>query len=67
MAVKINDKDREIIIKSLITEVEVAKGIMKDLIDNAPNHYAGNDVELNQKRMLRFQNAISNAKTFIKD
>lgn len=44
-----------------------AKEIIKQLIDNAPNTYSGTDIELQQKKMFSFQNAVNKAEQFLKE
>lgn len=44
-----------------------AKEIMQKLIANAPDTYSGTNVELQQKKMFSFQDAINKAEQFLKE
>ncbi len=44
-----------------------AKEIIQKLIANAPNTYSGTDVELQQKKMFSFQDAVNKAEQFLKE
>lgn len=44
-----------------------AKALMKKLIANAPNTYSGTNIELQQKKMFSFQDAVNKAEQFIKE
>ena len=41
--------------------------IIKTLIENAPNTYSGTDIELQQKKMFAFQNAVNEAQEYLKE
>ena len=41
------------------------KQLLKTIIDNAPDTYSGTNIELQQKKMFTFQNAINKAEAFI--
>ena len=42
-----------------------AKEIMQKLIANAPDTYSGTNIELQQKKMFSFQDAVNKAKQFL--
>ena len=44
-----------------------AKEIIQKLIANAPNTYSGTDIELQQKKMFSFQDAVNKAEQFLKE
>jgi len=44
-----------------------AKEIMQKLITNAPNTYSGTNIELRQKKMFSFQDAVNKAEQFLKE
>ena len=44
-----------------------AREIIRQLIANAPNTYSGTDIELQQKKMFSFQDAVNKAEQFIKE
>lgn len=41
--------------------------IIKALIENAPNTYSGTDIELQQKKMFAFQNAVKEAQKYLEE
>lgn len=51
----------------LYEENEKLKDIIRQLIANAPNTYSGTNIELQQKKMFSFQNAVNKAKQFLKE
>lgn len=54
-------------INGLENNLTKAKEIMQQLITNAPNTYSGTDIELQQKKMFSFQDAINKAEQFLKE
>lgn len=42
-----------------------AKEIMQKLITNAPDTYSGTNIELQQKKMFTFQDAVNKAEAFL--
>lgn len=42
-----------------------ARELLERLIANAPNTYSGTDIELQQKKMFSFQDAINKAEQFL--
>ena len=48
-------------------DVYELKQLLKTIIDNAPNTYSGTNIELQQKKMFAFQNAINKAEAFLKE
>jgi len=50
-------KDKEQLLK--------AKELLKQLLTNAPDTYSGTNVELQQKKMFSFQDAVNKAEQFI--
>lgn len=44
-----------------------AAEIIQQLIINAPNTYSGTNIELQQRKMFSFQNAVSRAEQFLKE
>lgn len=44
-----------------------AKEIMQKLIANAPDTYSGTNIELQQKKMFSFQDAVNKAEQFLKE
>lgn len=61
MQIYTNKTNEEISDKQL-TE---AKEIMQKLIANAPNTYSGTNIELQQKKMFSFQDAVNKAEQFL--
>ena len=41
--------------------------ILKALIENAPNTYSGTDIELQQKKMFAFYNAVEEAQKYLEE
>ena len=50
-----------------IHQLTTAKEIMQKLIANAPDTYSGTNIELQQKKMFAFQNAINKAEQFLSE
>lgn len=48
-------------------QLSKAKEIMQKLIANAPDTYSGTNIELQQKKMFSFQDAVNKAEQFLKD
>lgn len=48
-------------------QISKAKEIMQKLIANAPDTYSGTNIELQQKKMFSFQNAVNKAMQFIRE
>lgn len=48
-------------------QLSKAKEIIKKLIANAPDTYSGTNIELQQKKMFSFQDAVNKAEQFLKD
>lgn len=46
-------------------QLNKAKEIMQKLIDNAPDTYSGTNIELQQKKMFSFQDAVNKAEQFL--
>lgn len=44
-----------------------AKEIIQQLIANAPNTYSGTNIELQQKKMFSFQDAVNKAEQFLEE
>jgi len=51
--------------ESLSKQLTNAKEIMQKLITNAPDTYSGTNIELQQKRMFSFQDAVNRAQQFL--
>ena len=49
-----------------IIQLSKAKEIMQKLIANAPDTYSGTNIELQQKKMFTFQDAVNKAEQFLK-
>ena len=49
-------------LKKQLTE---AKEMFRELIKNSPDTYSGTNIELQQKKMFAFQNAVNKAEAFI--
>ena len=47
------------------SQLAKAKEIMQKLITNAPNTYSGTNIELQQKKMFSFQDAVNKAEKFL--
>lgn len=47
-------------------QLSKAKEIMQKLIANAPDTYSGTNIELQQKKMFTFQDAVNKAEQFLK-
>lgn len=56
-----------LIIKNLGNQLTKAKEIMQKLIANAPDTYSGTNIELQQRKMFSFQDAINKAEQFLKE
>lgn len=46
-------------------QLNKVKEIMQKLIDNAPNTYSGTSIELQQKKMFSFQDAVNKAEQLL--
>lgn len=44
-----------------------AKEIIKELVKNSPDTYSGTNIELQQKKMFAFQNAVNKVEAFLKE
>ena len=70
---KENAEFKETVVKmnNVITEtfsnLANAKEIMQKLIANAPDTYSGTNIELQQKKMFSFQDAVNKAEQFLKE
>lgn len=51
--------------KELREKLTDAKEIIRQLIANAPNTYSGTNIELRQKKMFSFQDAVNKAGQFV--
>ena len=49
----------------LAKENKELQEIIRELIKNRPDTYSGTDIELQQKKMFAFQNAVNKAEAFI--
>lgn len=50
--------------KTKAAQLTKAKEIIQQLIANAPNTYSGTNIELQQKKMFSFQDAVNKAEQF---
>lgn len=63
----LNDMAKDGEVLELNEKLVKAKEIIEKLLKNAPDTYSGTNIELQQKKMFAFQNAVEQAYALLKE